>query len=400
MTSAAVRKRATRAHWPLLALGAAGLVWSLAALGDSGGATSAYGYGGALVVATCTAMVISAIATRDSAATWALALPAVAYLGRLSYAMYLWHWPLQVWTAPDGWWDLSGMSMPARASLLTALTIGAAALSYHLIEKPVRFGAVSRFLVPRRALVIVPLALGAMFLAATNLIGDSVPQRLAPDLSRAAARHGYALISATRGGCPATGAAVVDGAGKPVGEGAHCATSVARRQDAAIGKYRPLLVIWWSRYEIADRVDSWGRLVPFSSPAYWRLQREAFAERTAALTRYGATVVAVHIERSGLGVTTRCRPGNCGPFVRRLIEATGAQDTWNRFLASHTTGPVRSISIQNLVCHDAASPCDDRLADGSPARFDGTHYTPAAAPVVARAVIDRSLAAADPLAQL
>jgi hypothetical protein len=130
------------------------------------------------------------------------------------------------------------------------------------------------------------------------------------------------------------------------------------------------------------------------------LQREAFAERTAALTRYGATVVAVHIERSGLGVTTRCRPGNCGPFVRRLIEATGAQDTWNRFLASHTTGPVRSISIQNLVCHDAASPCDDRLADGSPARFDGTHYTPAAAPVVARAVIDRSLAAADPLAQL
>ena len=412
MTSVALRERASHVHWPLLAVGVIGLVWGLATLGDSSGATSGYAYGGALVVTICTALVIAAIATRGSAVTSLLAVPAVAYLGRLSYAMYLWHWPLQVWTARNGWWDLSRMSMPARALLLTALTIGAAALSYHVIEKPVRYGTVSRFLVPRRALVVVPLALGAMFLASTSfvvanvgasighatrtivLVGDSVPQRLAPELSRAAARRGYVLISATRGGCPATGVTVVDRKGKPVGEGTTCATSVARRQDAAIRKYRPLIVIWWSRYEIADRADARGRPVAFATPAYWALQQRAFATRTAALTRRGATVVAVQIERSGLSMSTRCKPGHCGPLLRRLIEATAAQDTWNRFLASHTRGRVRSISIQNLVCHDAASPCDDRMADGSPARFDGTHYTAAAAPGVARAVIDRSLAAA------
>jgi peptidoglycan/LPS O-acetylase OafA/YrhL len=418
LTSAALRERAVRAHWTLLGLGVIGLVWGLSALGDSGGATSAYAYGGALVVATCTGAVIAAIATRSSTATSVLAVPAVAYLGRLSYAMYLWHWPLQVWTARDGWWDLSGVGLPLRASLLTALTIGLAALSYHLVERPIRYGTVSRFLVPRRALVAVPLALGAMFLASSTfivpdvgasvgrttktivLVGDSVPQRLAVDLSRAAARHGYVVISATRGSCPATGVAVVDGDGKPWGAGETCARNVPGRQDAAIDKYRPALVIWWSRYEIADRVDARGRPVVFATPAYWGVQKQAFATRTAALTRDGAVVVAVQIERSGLGMRTRCTPEGCGPLLKRLIEATAAQDTWNAFLASHRTGPVRSISIQRLVCRDAASPCDDRLPDGSLARPDGTHYDSEAAPVIARAVVDRSLIAAGLVAPL
>jgi hypothetical protein len=169
---------------------------------------------------------------------------------------------------------------------------------------------------------------------------------------------------------------------------------VPARQDAAVARYHPALVIWWSRYELADRVDANGRPVAFATPAYWTLQRKAFATRTAALTRDGAIVVAVQVERSGLGMSTRCTPGNCGPFLRRLIDATAAEDTWNAFLASHTAGPVRSIGIQDLVCHDAASPCNDRLHDGSLARPDGTHYAPAAAPAVATAVIERSLRAA------
>jgi hypothetical protein len=90
---------------------------------------------------------------------------------------------------------------------------------------------------------------------------------------------------------------------------------------------------------------------------------------------------------------TRCTPSDCGPFLRRLIDAVGAQDTWNAFLASHTSGSVRSISIERLVCHDAASPCNDRLPDGTPARPDGTHYSAEAAPAVAQAVIARALAA-------
>jgi hypothetical protein len=168
---------------------------------------------------------------------------------------------------------------------------------------------------------------------------------------------------------------------------------VPARQDAAIARYHPALVIWWSRYELADRVDARGRPVRFASPAYWKLQEQAFATRTEALTRDGAIVVAVQIERSGLGMATRCTPQKCGPFLHRLITATAAQDTWDSFLASHRTGRVRSISIEGLVCHDTASPCNDRLPDGTLARPDGTHYSAEAAPAIAEAVILDSLRA-------
>jgi peptidoglycan/LPS O-acetylase OafA/YrhL len=413
MASAAVRRVVSHLHRGLLAAGGAGLAWGFATLGGSAGATRAYADGGAVVVALGTAAVIAAIATRDSGLARALALPAVAYLGRLSYAMYLWHWPLQVWTGRYGWWDLSRLGTPARATILTALTVALAALSYHLVEEPVRYGTVSLFLAPRRMLVAVPLALGVMFAISSSvvvpragaalgrvtrtilLVGDSVPQRLEPNLARAAALYGYVVVSATRGSCPATGVAVVGVTGKPWGAGDVCATDVPARQNAAIARYRPALVIWWSRYELADRVDAHGRPVPFASPTYWKLQRQAFAARSAALTRDGAIVVAVAIERSGLGMATRCAPQECGPFLRRLVSATGAQDTWNAFLASHRSGRVRSITIQRLVCHNNASPCNDRLPDGTLARPDGTHYSAEIAPVVAQAVIARSLRAAD-----
>ena len=413
MASGAARRLVSGAHWRLLALGGLALAWGLARLGGPGGATRAYADGGAVVVALGSAAIIAAVAMRESNVTRALALPLVAYLGRLSYAMYLWHWPLVVWTERYGWWDLSDLNTLVRALILTALTIALAALSYHLVEKPIRYGSLSRFLAPRRMLVAAPLVLGAMFLINSSLVvpragaaigrvtrtivlvGDSVPQRLAPYLARAAARYGYVVVSATRGSCPATGVAVVGVTGKPWGAGYVCASQVPARQDAAIARYHPALVIWWSRYELADRVDAQGRPVRFASPAYWKLQEQAFAHRTKALTRDGAIVVAVQIERSGLGMATRCTPQKCGPFLRRLITATGAQDTWNAFLASHRTGPVRSISIQNLVCHNAASPCNDRLPDGSLARPDGTHYSAEAAPVIAQTVINRTLAAAD-----
>ena len=59
--------------------------------------------------------------------------PLVAYLGRISYALYLWHWPVYTllrWTI--------GLDAPATRLLAVALTVALAAVSYHGFEMPLR----------------------------------------------------------------------------------------------------------------------------------------------------------------------------------------------------------------------------------------------------------------------
>jgi peptidoglycan/LPS O-acetylase OafA/YrhL len=68
-----------------------------------------------------------------------LALAPLVWIGRLSYGLYLWHWPIMI-RAEAGPWPL-----------LVAMSFGAAWLSYSLIEMPFRAGQLPSFRVPRPA---------------------------------------------------------------------------------------------------------------------------------------------------------------------------------------------------------------------------------------------------------
>jgi peptidoglycan/LPS O-acetylase OafA/YrhL len=114
----------------------------------AGGPPSWVWDGGLVAIATCVVViVVGSVRHPDGPVARLLAIAPLRWLGRISYSLYLWHWPVIVvlTTATTG---LSG------ASLLTcrlAAMLGAAGLSYFVIEQPIRRADWSRWW--RRALV-------------------------------------------------------------------------------------------------------------------------------------------------------------------------------------------------------------------------------------------------------
>ncbi len=72
----------------------------------------------------------------------------LAWVGTRSYGLYLWHWPIFVFTRPGD--DLPWGTLPTLA-LRLALTVTAAELSFRLVEQPIRGGALGRWLVVLRS---------------------------------------------------------------------------------------------------------------------------------------------------------------------------------------------------------------------------------------------------------
>ena len=88
----------------------------------------------ALMPVAGTAMLLLSGARRSVAAPAALlSLAPFQWTGKLSYSLYLWHWPVIVF-ATILWPDLS---LAGRLACLAA-TVGLSMLSYHLVENPVR----------------------------------------------------------------------------------------------------------------------------------------------------------------------------------------------------------------------------------------------------------------------
>ncbi|WP_052592461.1 acyltransferase family protein [Luteipulveratus mongoliensis] len=127
-----------------------------------------FGQGGmALFSLAFAGLVLACADPRRSLLTTVLGQRPIAYLGKLSYGLYLWHWPIHLWLQ-DAWPDL-----PVWLAVVIgmALTIGIAAASYRFIEQPVMRRGVRALLPGRRGRrgrgrVLVAASLGALLLGA------------------------------------------------------------------------------------------------------------------------------------------------------------------------------------------------------------------------------------------
>jgi peptidoglycan/LPS O-acetylase OafA/YrhL len=137
-------------------VGAAVCLWAIHAV--SGDSWVLY-HGGFAVMALATgAVIVAVVAQPRSLLAKGLSWGAVAYIGRISYGLYLYHWPvfLVVDNAHTG---LLGWRLLA---LRFAVTGAIAVCSYHLIEQPVRQ---RRFLRTWRAALLAPVGTAAIVAA-------------------------------------------------------------------------------------------------------------------------------------------------------------------------------------------------------------------------------------------
>jgi peptidoglycan/LPS O-acetylase OafA/YrhL len=150
---AAARRAARREHFTISratvnAADAVGLVallafcWAMHALSEFSPGLYRGGFFGVAAVAVVPIVAVSVPGSRLGAA---LGAGPLRWIGKRSYGLYLWHWPVFVFTRPGLDWPLHGVAdLAARLAITVALT----ETSFRLVEQPIRTRGVRGWLSP------------------------------------------------------------------------------------------------------------------------------------------------------------------------------------------------------------------------------------------------------------
>jgi peptidoglycan/LPS O-acetylase OafA/YrhL len=393
VASPTMGKRLDRAGTVLAVGGAAGLIAALWLIRPE---RAIYYRGGALFVSLMTLAIVAALwRGRGGRLRSGLSWEPVAWIGAISYGIYLWHWPVALWL---GVREATPTFPELRMAGAVVVTIGIATLSFYWVEQPFRGRSSGRHADRRRqpgsrwVLAAAPLTLvviAGLSLAATDvpepsrgvpvvmLVGDSVPHHLEVTVEEGAEERGWRVVSAAHGSCPVTGETVTYQDGTPVRGADICSSQIVAEQDALIDQNDPDLVLWWDRWSVSSYITGDGQLAESGSSRFWRQRRQALDLAVARLAAEGATVVFMAVEPPGSMIATRCSDERCNEWVQfQVTHYDDITSRWNGMLrryAERHPGSTAFITITDVVCRDDSAPCDDSLG-GIPARPDGTHY--------------------------
>jgi len=130
--------------------------------------------GGFFVFALLTVVLVLDVLGGGGPVARGFALAPVAAMGRISYGLYLYHWPIFLWLTADR----TGLDRWPLFGLRLSLTFAVAIASYHLLEMPIRErrwpatpGLFPRILVPTAVLLVVGGVLVSQRTVDTDLAG-------------------------------------------------------------------------------------------------------------------------------------------------------------------------------------------------------------------------------------
>ena len=376
--------------------------------------TSAWLYrGGLFAISIVAAVVVLGTATEhpDGALAWMGSRPMV-WIGRRSYGIYLWHWPVIVFVGST--FDIGLNGTPLIAAQV-AITLGLAELSYRFVETPARRSNAPsiRLVAAWSAGACLVAGLGFMALTAPAdrrlatsaailqrpadlsppsrgsaddvaleadasvsnptdpgtrrrvlLLGDSAAYSLAQQLD-ASMRPDWDVQAFVQVGCPLTPGATMDGDSSEVNPtDPDCIAWQDSWPDFTDALQPDVVVVMIGAWEVLDhRVD--GHDIRFPSPEWESLVGTALDEAADVAGSSGAPVLFLDVACMGGG------PDNPGTTSRADLRRVSAVNALIDGVASNRAD-VSVAPLSELVCPGGA---DGLEANGGPVRYDGVHYT-------------------------
>lgn len=350
------------------------------------------------LAALCTAAVI-AMGVQRSTAARLLGCRPLAWVGTISYGLYLYHWPVFQWLTPVR----TGLGQVPLFGLRMVVTTAIALVSYHLIEQPIRQ---RRLLVKRQFPVAVAGAavalLAASFATTANppderqslrgledstttapppppqrvlILGDETAGSLLPPNSspEVLSDNDVVIESHITPGCGATVGAtrIVTGQPNEAVNPATCAEIPAAWQALA-GSFQPdVIVVSTGFWDATDRLF-WVE-DPVRSPtesAYVDFTNAELQARTDELSSTGATIVW-----TTMPAQRRALPGVDAP-VETVPENDPARAGWyNQRLAELAAAnpEVRVVDFAAAITSAGVGPFDPAI------RPDGVTLSPVGA---------------------
>lgn len=121
---------------------------------------SSFPYSGGffLIGLSVASVILAAVAVPASLVPRALSWTPLRYVGRISYGLYIWHWPIFLWLDNERTGLLGWQLFAVRV----LVTFGVSVVSFHLVERPIRMGT---FVSQWRAWLVVPAGVGAVLAA-------------------------------------------------------------------------------------------------------------------------------------------------------------------------------------------------------------------------------------------
>jgi peptidoglycan/LPS O-acetylase OafA/YrhL len=426
--SQATRRKRARARYGSVAFVAIVASWVTVSATSAG-----YYRGGSLLYALAVAVVIGG-AVEEGPLRTALSRPTLAWIGRISYGLYLWHWPIYVWLVPSRV-HVDGVALDA---LRVMTTFAAATASYYLVERPIRLRrvpdlrAVTVFATTAVAVVLVGAVSFASAARATAppsylrafghpspcrgpaageqrtalaaagrervpdpafgrlvLVGDSIGCSLFTGLWATGRVAGFDAAQASIVGCGVVSDEIVPTRGQGTMRGTdRCHDLVRFAVSGTIARTDPDVVVWLSAWERMS-LRAGGDTFTAGTREADRLLLDRMERAYERMTEQGARLVMLTVPPSSPGSALGTR---FAVSEERDAQTLHLNELLTTFATRHP-GTVRLVDLAAHVCPNG-TPCRPTV-DGFRPRPDGTHFSPAGAAWAAAWVVGQLSAPSD-----